>query len=189
MRLKELIQRVRFWQQADRLGPDMPLTHWRLYFKSTMVSFCRKRFKHFNPSAEFRPGAYAFCCSKISIGKRVVIRPGSVLHADDRQGEHGITIEDNVLLGPGVHIYTNTHRFDNPKKPTIDQGYYPSGRVVLKKGCWIGANAIILQGVTIGANAVVGAGSVVTRSVPARTVAAGNPAKIIKPVAAGKGKH
>lgn len=188
MTISEFIERIKFWKTADRIGPDMPYTHWRLFFKSTMVSLCQNKFKHFDSTAEFRPGAYAFCCSKISIGKRVVIRPASILHADDRKGEHGIIIEDNVLLGPGVHIYTNTHRFDL-SKPFIDQGYYPSGQVVLKNGCWIGANAIILQGVTIGKNSVVGAGSVVTKNVPAKMVVAGIPAKIIKPVADGKGKR
>lgn len=135
---------------------------------------------HFDPTADFRPGAYAFCCSKISIGRRVVIRPGSVFHADDRPMGKGITIEDDVLVGLNVHIYTNNHRFDDRKKPIIDQGYYPSRAVVLKKGCWIGSGAIILQGVTVGENAVIGAGSVVTRDVPAQAVAAGNPARIIK---------
>lgn len=189
MSIKELVNRVKFWKTADRIGPDMPYTHWRLYFNSTMVNLCQKKFKYFDESAEFRPGAYAFCCSKISIGKRVVVRPGSVLHADERKGEHGIIIEDDVLLAPGVHIYTNTHSFDKADKSPIDQGYYSSGQVVLKKGCWIGANAIILQGVTIGENAVVGAGSVVTRDVPAKMVVGGIPAKIIKPITAGKGKH
>src|SRR3972149_9470326 len=104
MHLKELADRIKFWKTEDRLGPDMPFTHWRLYFKSTMVDLCQKMFKHFDSTAEFRPGAYSFCCSKISIGRRVVIRPGSLLHADDRKGEYGITIEDDVLIGPGVHI-------------------------------------------------------------------------------------
>ena len=189
MSLKEFVDRIKFWKTADRIGPDMLYTHWRLYFKSTMVNLCQKKFKHFDVSAEFRPSAYAFGCSKISIGKRVVIRPGSVLHADDRKGEQGIVIEDDVMLGHGVHIYTNTHRFDNPNISLIDQGYYPSGRVILKKGCWIGANVIILQGVTVGENAVVGAGSVVTKNVPAKVVVAGNPATIIKSIAAGKGKR
>lgn len=188
MNFREFVDRIKFWKTADRLGLDMPYTHWRLYFKSTMVDLCQKKFEHFDASAEFRPGAYAFGCSKISIGKRVVIRPGSVLHADVRKGEQGIIIEDDVMLGHGVHIYTNTHRFDNPKVSLIDQGYYPSGRVILKKGCWIGANVIILQGVTVGENSVVGAGSVVTKSVPSKTVVAGIPAKIIKPITAGKGK-
>ena len=50
----------------------------------------------------------------------------------------------------------------------------------MKRGCWVGANAIILPGVTIGENAVVGAGSVVTKSIPDKVVAVGNPARIIR---------
>src|SRR3989338_2314197 len=135
MFLLEIFERIRFWKNADRLGPDMPYNHWRLYFKSTMVKLCKQKFEHFDSTAEFRPGAYAFGCSKISIGRRVIIRPNTVLHADPREGEHGIVIEDDVMMGCGVHIYTNTHRFDNPGVPLIDQGYYPSEQVVFKKSC------------------------------------------------------
>ena len=87
------------------------------------------------------------------------------------------------MLGPGVHIYTNNHKFDNPSIPVFHQGDYPSKKVVLKKGCWIGANAILLPGVTIGENSVIGAGAIVTKSIPPRVLAAGNPAKIIKYIA------
>lgn len=104
-----------------------------------------------------------------------------MLFADEYEG---ITIEDGVMLGAGVHCYVNNHRFDDPELPIIDQGYYPSQPVLLKAGCWVGANAIILPGVTIGENAVVGAGSVVTRSVPARSVAVGSPARVIRTMAA-----
>ena len=85
-------------------------------------------------------------------------------------------------MGSGVHIYLGDHKFDNPNIPIIDQGYSPEKQVVLKKGCWVGANSIILAGVTIGENAVVGAGSVVTKSIPDRTVAVGVPAKVIKTI-------
>lgn len=81
------------------------------------------------------------------------------------------------MLGSGVHIYINNHRFDRLDIPLIDQGYYPDSSVRLKRGCWIGANVVILPGVTIGENSVVGAGSVVTRSVPDGTVVAGAPAR------------
>lgn len=182
MLIKHFYLRIKFWLSADRLGPDMPLTHWCLYFKSLMVKLCQKKFKRFDKTADFRPGAYAFCCSKISIGKNVVIRPGSILHADERPGEKGIIIEDQVLLGSNVHIYTNNHKYDNLNTPIINQGYYPSKQVVLKRGCWIGAAVIILPGVTIGENTVVGAGSVVTKDIPGGVVAFGIPARISRKI-------
>lgn len=149
-----------------------------------MRALCKSKFQYFAEGAEFRPGAYAVACSKISIGRRVVVRPGSQLMAES----HGeITIEDDVLLGAGVHIYVNNHRFDNANIPVIDQGYYPPKPVLLKRGCWVGANAIILPGVTIGENAVIGAGSVVTRSIPDRVLAAGCPATVIREIGAGLG--
>lgn len=159
----------------NRIGPDMPLTHWMLHSKALMQWLCRKRFRYFGEGAEFRPGAYAINCDKIWIGDRVVIRPGSMLFANIA----GITIDDNVLLGAGVHIYVNNHCYWNRTKLIIDQGYCPEKGVWLRWGCWIGANSIILPGVTIGQTAVVGAGSVVTKSVPDHTVVAGNPAREI----------
>lgn len=178
--LKELRERIKFWKKADRIGPDIPWTHWRLHFKSTMRELCKEKFKHFDDTAEFRPFAYAISCSKISIGRKVVIRPGVMLFADTRPDGKGITIEDDVMLGSGVHIYVGNHRFDNPEIPIIEQGHYDSQEVILKKGCWIGANSIILPGVMIGENTVVGAGSVVTKSMPAKVLVAGNPARIIR---------
>ena len=64
-----------------------------------------------------------------------------------------------------------------PDKPIIDQGHSPARTVTLRRGCWVGANVTILAGVEIGENAVIGAGSVVTKSIPAHTVAVGNPAQ------------
>jgi acetyltransferase-like isoleucine patch superfamily enzyme len=178
----EILRRIQFWEKADRLGPDILSTHLRLYFKPSMLKLCQRKFKFFDSTAEFRPGAYAVSCSKISLGKRVIIRPGCVLMADPREDGHGITIEDDVLLGHGVHIYVSNHSFQNPQIPIIDQGSSESKLVILKKGCWIGANAIILPGVTIGENSVVGAGSIVTTNIPDRVVAVGNPAKVIKKI-------
>jgi acetyltransferase-like isoleucine patch superfamily enzyme len=180
--LNELIKRIKYWHESDRIGPDIPVTQWRLYFKSTMIRLCKRKFKYFHETADFRPGAYAVGCSAISIGRRVVIRPATMLFADARKNGIGITIEDDVLMGSGIHIYVTTHRFDNPNIPLIDQGYRESLGVTLKKGCWIGANSIILPGVMIGENAVVGAGSIVTKNIPARTLAVGNPAKVIRTI-------
>ncbi|MFC4209937.1 acyltransferase [Pedobacter lithocola] len=178
----DLITKIKFDKNADRLGPDIPFTHWRLYFKKLMLKICKKKFKYFSDTAEFRAGAYAVCCSKISIGKRVVIRPGTMLFASPGDNGRGIIIEDDVLVGSGVHCYTGNHTFKNLNIPIIDQGHDESKEVVLRKGCWIGANAILLAGVIIGENSVVAAGSVVTKSIPGGVVVAGVPAKIIKSI-------
>ena len=176
----ELLRRIKYWKNADRIGPDIPYTHWKLYFRSSMLRLCKSKFKSFDDTAEFRPGAYAIACSKISIGKRVVIRPNTVLHANPDDNGAGITIENDVLIGDDVHMYVDKHRFDDTRIPIIDQGDCESEEIVIKKGCWIGSNSVILPGVIIGENSVVGAGSIVTKSIPDRVVAAGNPARILR---------
>ncbi|MCF8296148.1 MAG: hypothetical protein K9J13_01265 [Saprospiraceae bacterium] len=171
---------MKFWKTTDRLGPDILGTHYKLYFKKSAYKLCNNKFKYFGEGAEFRPGAYAYGCSKIHIGNRVVVRPTSMLFADNRENGAEIVIEDGVLMGSGVQIYVVNHKFDNPEIPIIDQGHYDSKPVILKKGCWLGANVIVLPGVTIGENSVIGAGSIVSKNIPEKVLAAGNPAKVIR---------
>lgn len=178
--IRLLLQKIRFDLHADRLGPDIPFTHWRLYFKPLMLKLCKKKFKYFADSAEIRPGVYIVTCSKVSLGKRVVLRPGTMLFADPREQGAGITIEDDVLIGSSVHFYVNNHRFDDVNRPIIDQGHYPSSPILVKRGAWIGASVVVLPGVVIGENAVVAAGAVVTESVPDRVLVGGVPARVIK---------
>lgn len=180
--LFQIIKKIIHDVKSDRIGPDIPFTHWRLYFQRKMNVLCKKKFKKFSDTAQFRPGAYAVGCSKIEIGNRVVVRPGCMFFGESESLETSIIIEDDVMMGCGVHIYINNHRFDRVDIPLIDQGYYPDENVILRKGCWIGANAIILPGVEIGENTVVGAGSIVTKSLPKGVVAVGNPARIIKKI-------
>jgi len=180
--LNYIFQKRHFDINSDRLGPDLPFTHWRLYLKPLAIQLCKKKFAEFADSAEFRPGAYEIACSKIKIGRRVVIRPGSMLFADPRENGAGIIIEDDVLVGSCVHFYVTNHRYMNPTIPIIDQGHLDSKQIVVEEGSWIGANVTILPGVIIGRNTVVGAGSIVTKSIPRNVVAAGNPARVIKAI-------
>lgn len=180
--LKEIREKNKFWKNTDRIGPDILGTYWRLFFRSTMKKLCQQKFNFFADTAEFRPGAYAVGCSQISIGDRVIIRPGTMLHGETNTLKESISIEDDVLIGSGVHIYVENHKFSTTKKSIIDQGHNQSLKVTLKKGCWIGANSIILPGVSVGENSVIGAGSVVTKTIPDGTVAVGNPAKIIRKI-------
>jgi len=84
-----------------------------------------------------------------------------------------IEIGDNVTLAPRVHILAHDASTFNYF------GYTKIGKVRIEDNVFIGANSIILPGVSIGENAIIGAGSLVNKNVPANSIAAGNPAKVI----------
>lgn len=86
-----------------------------------------------------------------------------------------ITIEDEVMIGPKVNLITENHPLDPSDRKTVLRK-----PIVVKRNAWIGAAATILPGVTIGENAVVAAGAVVSRDVPANSIVAGVPAKVVK---------
>ena len=89
----------------------------------------------------------------------------------------GITIEDDVLIGPKVSLITESHPLDpQQRKGLIGKAIH------IKKNAWIGANATILPGVTVGENAVVAAGAVVSKDVPDNAIVGGVPAKVIKSI-------
>ena len=81
---------------------------------------------------------------------------------------------------PRVYISSTNYLYDDIDNSIMKQGYISKGDVILRDGCWIGIGSCILSGVKIGKNSVIGANSVVTRNVPAYSVAVGNPAKIVK---------
>lgn len=90
-----------------------------------------------------------------------------------------VRIGDRVLFGPGVQIYGTTHPLDPIERASGKEFCAP---VIIGDDCWIGGGAIILAGVTIGDGAVIGAGAVVTGDIPARAVAVGNPARVVKTI-------
>ena len=91
-----------------------------------------------------------------------------------------ITIEDNVLFAPNVHISDRDHDYSDVTKPINEQPIVTKGAVRIGEGSWLGLGCQIYSGVTIGKHCVVGGGSIVTHSVPDFCVVAGNPARIIK---------
>ena len=94
-------------------------------------------------------------------------------------GQGGIEIGDDVIMGPGIKIFSENHNYSDDSVEIRRQGETRIG-VKIKNNCWIGAGTIILDGVEIGEGCVIAAGSVVTKSVSANLIAAGIPAKIIK---------
>ena len=118
------------------------------------------------------PPFYTDCGKNIKIGKNVFINACCRF-----QDQGGIEIGDGSLIGHNTTIATLNHDF-NPLKR---QNLTPSP-VKIGKNVWIGSDCTILPGVEIGDGAIIGAGSVVTKSIPANTIAVGNPARVIKEI-------
>lgn len=118
------------------------------------------------------PPFYSDFGENIRIGKNVFVN-----HACAFMDRGGITLEDDVLIGPKVNLITTNHPL-NPaeRRSTV------SHPITIKRNAWIGAGATILAGVTIGENAVVAAGAVVSKDVPDNTIVGGVPARIIKTI-------
>ncbi|WP_041738846.1 sugar O-acetyltransferase [Echinicola vietnamensis] len=87
-----------------------------------------------------------------------------------------VTIGRKTLLAPGVHIYTARHPLNVEER----REWEDCRPVTIGEECWIGGHVTICPGVTIGDRAVIGAGAVVTKDIPADSLAVGNPAKVIK---------
>lgn len=113
--------------------------------------------------------------SSIVIGNRVSATGGLQVSAITR-----IYIEDDVMFAGNVSITDALHGFENAHVPYKYQPLFRSAPVTIGKGSWIGQNVVILPGVTIGEQCIIGANSTVTRSVPSRTIAYGNPARVSK---------
>ena len=88
----------------------------------------------------------------------------------------GITIGDDVMIGPNAQLISSGH----PVDPATRRSQITTAPVHVGRGAWIAAGATVLQGVTIGDDAVVAAGAVVTKDVPARTLVAGVPARVTR---------
>lgn len=90
-----------------------------------------------------------------------------------------ITFGDDVKIGPKCGFYTSNH-VEDPLGRQI--GYCEAHPIKVGNNVWFGAQCVVLGNVTIGDNSIIGAGSVVTRDVPANVIVAGNPAKVIRPL-------
>ncbi|MDO4181212.1 MAG: DapH/DapD/GlmU-related protein [Bacteroidales bacterium] len=132
--------------------------------------------KPLDESTTVLPPLYIDYGKPVTIGKRCFIQQCCTFF-----GRGGISIGNDVFIGPKVNLITINHDPDPENRSAT------CGRpIVIEDKVWIGINATILPGARIGYGAIVGAGSVVTKDVPAMTVVAGNPARIIKRIETNK---
>jgi acetyltransferase-like isoleucine patch superfamily enzyme len=125
---------------------------------------------------ESRVGTFVEIQKGAKIGRRVKVSSHSFIC-------EGVTIEDEVFIGHGVMFINDKYpHATNPSGGLQTEADWKCISTLVRQRASIGSNATILCGVTIGENAIIGAGSVVTHDVPAWTVVAGNPARIIRKI-------
>ncbi len=143
------------------------------------------------------------CPAGVEIGPNTYIMHGAILHVYNFRGlphagirigsnsligeytvirgQGGVTIGDRVYTSPMTQLIAVNHVFDDPQRPFIEQGITAQG-IVVEDDVWLGANAVVTDGVHIGKGSVVAAGAVVTKDVPAHTVVAGVPARVVREI-------
>lgn len=128
---------------------------------------------------------------KSKIGAFVEIQKNAKVGRNCKISSHtficeGVKIEDDVFIGHGVIFINDTYpRATNPEGKLQTEEDWKAEPTVVKRGASIGSGATILSKVVIGENALVGAGSVVTKDVPANAIVAGNPARLLRSISAG----
>jgi acetyltransferase-like isoleucine patch superfamily enzyme len=155
--------------RAQRLSPALN--------SSTSMEEMRERLSEFIGSA-IDKSSTVFVPFHTNFGKHIKIGKNVFInHACSFLDLGGITIEDDVQIGPRVNLVTENHPIDPTGRKHLDLK-----SILIKRNAWIGAGATILPGVTVGENSIVAAGAVVNKDVPANTIVGGVPAKVIQSI-------
>src|SRR5262245_40447025 len=126
-----------------------------------------------DPTFRLIPPVYSDQGVNIRVGRDVFVNHNCTLNDIG-----GITIGDEVLIGPRVSLITSGH----PVDPAFRRRQIVAAPIVVERGVWICAGATLLHGVTVGEDSVIAAGAVVTRDVPPGVVVGGVPARVLRPV-------
>jgi maltose O-acetyltransferase len=140
-------------------------------------SILQQMLGHIGQNSIIEPPFYCAYGQNIHIGDDVFLNVSCTIL--DCNAVH---IGQHVMIGPAVQIYTPAHLLQAEARI---QGWEIAKAIFIEDNVWIGGGAILLPGVCIGRSAVVGAGAVVTKDVPANTVVAGNPARVIREIEQG----
>ena len=118
--------------------------------------------------------------ARVKIGGGSFFNIGAMVAALDL-----VEIGEHCMFANGCVITDSNHRFDDPARPVPWQGFTSKGPTRIGDNVWCGAHVVVTSGVTIGERCVIGANSVVTTDIPSFSIAAGSPARVIRPVTYG----
>ena len=154
----------------------LPCSYFRWggsFFKSIRVFLARQLLASCGENVNIESGADFYWGNNVYLGNHSDLGIDCEIHGETHIGDH-------TIMGPQVAIWTGNHGISRTDIPMMYQESTPEEPVWIGNDVWIGSRSIILKGVHIGDHAVIGAGSVVTKNVPAWAIVAGNPAKIIR---------
>ncbi|HPM42763.1 MAG TPA: acyltransferase [Candidatus Omnitrophota bacterium] len=169
-RREHVMELLRYGLSLRALFGALEKYAWQIHDHVAPLARMRK-----GKNVRVHPTASLRCGDKISLGENSHINQYCCIWASKNSK---ISLGDNLLMGPGVKIFSSNHGTDAGK--TMNQQGWSEKDVVVGNDVWIGANAVILPGVTIGDGAVIAAGAVVTKDVEPYFIAAGVPARMIK---------
>jgi acetyltransferase-like isoleucine patch superfamily enzyme len=196
--VSDLARHVRLWAQKWRwyernaLPWNRARIHWEFLRREAFVrwpvegnvleAFADGRLE-IGAHTLLEPGVWltAPAPARIRIGGGTFLNRGVMVAAVEL-----VEIGAHCMLANGCFVTDGSHRFDDPHTPVPWQGFTSKGPTRLGDNVWLGANVVVTSGVTIGERAVIGANSVVTKDIPAHTIAAGSPARAIREIAYGE---
>jgi acetyltransferase-like isoleucine patch superfamily enzyme len=176
------------WYERNALPWNRAAIHWEFARREAFVRWP----VHGNVLEALREG-------RLEVGPHALLEPGVWITAPGqarvRIGEGtflnlGVMVASTALVEIGAHcmlangcfVTDGNHRFDDPDMPITWQGFTSKGPTRIGDNTWLGANVVVTSGVTIGERCVIGANSVVTTDIPAGSIAAGAPARVLKQI-------
>jgi acetyltransferase-like isoleucine patch superfamily enzyme len=185
--LKLWLQKWR-WYEGNTLPWNHARIHWEMLRRGAFARWpvhgnvleaMREGRLEIGANTLLEPGVWitAPAPARIRIGAGTFLNLGVMVAALDL-----VEIGDHCMFANGCFITDADHRVDDPHRPITWQGFRSRGPTRVGDNVWCGANVVITSGVTVGERSVIGANSVVTRDVPARSIAVGAPARVIRQI-------
>jgi acetyltransferase-like isoleucine patch superfamily enzyme len=192
--MSEAAQKARLWAQKWRWYERASLPWNRIALHREMLrreafarypthgnvlEALREERLEIGPGVLLEPGVWITAPgeARVRIGAGTFLNMGVMIAAHEL-----VEIGAHCMLANGCFVSDANHRYDDPERPITWQGFDSRGPTRIGDNCWLGANVVVTSGVSIGERCVIGANSVVTSDIPAFSIAAGAPAKVIRPV-------
>jgi acetyltransferase-like isoleucine patch superfamily enzyme len=177
------------WYERNSLPWNRARIHWQFMRREAFVRWpvhgnvleaLREGRLEIGAGALLEPGVWITVpgAARMRIGAGTFLNLGVMLAAQQL-----VEIGEHCMLANGCFVSDSSHRYDDPALPITWQGFESKGPTRIGSNCWLGAHVVVTSGVTIGERCVIGANSVVTGDLEPYSLAAGQPARVIRSIA------